>query len=123
MFPPIDDCDVTVLSLIGLFRRVWYTSGVKDPNNPSYYRWEGDSTNLRFDLSFWNTNGQQQPGNVIAYSFNGRLTHHLIGQPNTSFDWSITKTSSSEEVVLFNVLKYRAHVTIIYSKSLYFIYK
>ncbi|XP_078332403.1 contactin-5-like isoform X2 [Crassostrea virginica] len=52
-------------------RRMWYTSGVRNPSNPNYYAWEGDGTNLRFDLSFWNNNGQQQNGDIIAYDFNG----------------------------------------------------
>uniref|UniRef100_K1RG43 Contactin n=1 Tax=Magallana gigas TaxID=29159 RepID=K1RG43_MAGGI len=66
-------CDVTILSLVGLSRRVWYTSGRRDPSNPSYYRWDGDGTNLRFDLSFWNTNGvdygwrQVSPNNSLSY--------------------------------------------------------
>ncbi|XP_048727659.2 contactin-5-like isoform X2 [Ostrea edulis] len=54
-----------------IVRRVWYTSGIRDPSNPSYYRWDGDGTNMRFDLSFWNNNGQQVPGNMIGYAFNG----------------------------------------------------
>lgn len=68
-------------------RRVWYTSGRRDPSNPSYYRWDGDGTNLRFDLSFWNTNGQQQPGNIIAYSFNGVDYGWRQVSPNNSLSY------------------------------------
>ena len=57
---------------------MWYTSGVRNPSNPSYYAWEGDGTNLRFDLSFWNNNGQQQNGDIIAYDFNGKLYIYMM---------------------------------------------
>lgn len=68
-------------------RRVWYTSGIKNPSNPSQYRWDGDNTNLRFDLNFWNDNGQNLPGNMIGYAFNGIAYGWQHVSSNTSLSY------------------------------------